>query len=261
MSDNPYAPPSADVDAPVGGPVEGSGSFLVGQCFSDAWAATWANLPLWLGVAVVASLLMGASAITVIGGFVVAPLLAYGGVRFMLNVHDGCAAFADLWSGFREQPVSIVLRGLALMFLTLVVLYVGQIPLLIGTFTESMTLMGVGQIINIVWAFVVVRFYMAFFLWVEMGLGPIEALGRSWTMTAPVKWKMMGLAIVASLLVIVPVGLAMAMMVPGIASESPLWIMVGAIAMFVLMVPAMMVSSLLYVSAYRQMAGRPEAAS
>ncbi len=258
MSENPYAPPTSEVEAPVWAQ-EGSGDFSIGQCLSDAWAATWASFPLWLGVMVMAGFALLLSGITIIGIFVVWPVLLYGGVRFLLRVHDGEAATDDVWSGFQSWG-RVLAQGLALMFLMTLLGYVGQIPVLIGTFTENAVLIGVGYLVNLAWTFIMIRFYFAFFLWVEQDAQPVEALGSSWTMTGPVKWKMIGLVLVMGAIYLAAILPAALVFIPAFASESAAALFFGAVVAIALMLPTTMIGYLIFVSAYRQMAGRPERA-
>ena len=73
------------------------GDFTIQRALSDGWNATVSNFPLWLGVGLVACLVGGVSIITVIGYFLVLPVLSYGGVKFLLNMLDGKAEFNDLF--------------------------------------------------------------------------------------------------------------------------------------------------------------------
>ncbi|MCP3986996.1 MAG: hypothetical protein GY723_21620 [bacterium] len=258
MSDNPYAPPSADVEAPTDGLVQGTGDFGVGQCVSDAWSATWAGFPVWLGAGIMATLMLLGSAVTVIGIFLVWPVLFYGVGVFLLGVQDGRADSSDLWAGFRNYG-STLGNGLAFFGLMAALSYLGQIPIFVGMLSDSVALTVAGQLINIIWAFVLVRFYFAFFIWVEHRAGPVEAIGQSWAMTRPVMWKMIGLMFVMGAIYAVPIIPLAALMIPAIASDSAALLGLGAILTIVLMTPTMMIGYLLWASAYRQVAGRPEA--
>lgn len=258
MSENPYAPPAADVETPArGGPMEGTGDFLIGQCFSDAWATTWASFPLWLGVGLASGIVMMLSGLTIIGIFLVWPVVVYGVVLFLLRVHDGTAAFDDLWAGFRNYG-STLGSGFALGFLMVLLTYVGQIPAIIGTFSGSLSLTIVGQILTFAWSFVLVRFYFAFFLWVDRDERPIDAIGLSWTLTAPVKWKMIGLNFcMTAIFMVLAIPVLLAIVVAGVADSSVAFAL-GGVVTAALVAPASMVAYMLWVSAFRQLAGRSE---
>ncbi|MCP5055904.1 MAG: hypothetical protein GY937_04170 [bacterium] len=259
MSENPYAPPSADVETASSGTMDGTGDFQIGQCVSDAWSGTWASFPLWLGVGIAATLMLVGAAVTVIGIFLVWPVLFYGVGAFLLAVHDGRANFDDLWAGFRNYGTTLG-SGLLFFFLMALLSYVGQIPVFLGMLTESTGLTVAGQLVNLIWAFVLVRFYFAFFIWVEQSAAPTEAIRRSWTMTGPVKWKLIGLLFVMGAIYMVPLVPIIALFIPAIASDSGVILVLGGILAVVLMSPATMIGYLIWVSAYRQVAGRPEVA-
>lgn len=261
MSDNPYAPPEADVTPVPSGStaVGGTGDFSIGQSFSDAWAAMWAGFPLWLGFGVVASIAFGLSAMTVIGLFLAWPGLVYGATLFLLRLHDGDAALGDLWEGFRTYTPT-TLNGLGLGLLLVLLTYVGQIPVLVATVVDSTGALVVAQFVNFVWAFVLVRFYFALFLWVDQGFGPTEALQGSWRMTGPVFWKMVGLMFLLSALMLPGILAALVTVLPAVATDTAgfgVVAAVGGILAVVLVSAASVLGYLMFASAYRQVAGRP----
>lgn len=237
MSQNPYSPPSADLGREVLPAVDGRGVFYIRECLSDGWRNTWGNFPLWLGVGIVALLVAATAAMTVIGAVVVIPVLAWGGVRFGLRMHDGDAAFRDLFSGFSRYVDALV--GMIVCFVLLfLVAMVGAVPQLAGQLTGSMALFFAGYAFNILFTLLVsARLLFAYFYVVDRGLAPVEAITRSWQTTDPVKWKVAGL-----LLTIYAVNV------------------VGALALLVGLIPASVISYLMWCSAFRQMEGRPATA-
>lgn len=89
MTANPYAPPSADLDA--GGPsgsCEGTGAFDIGVCLSEAWAGTWANFPLRLFAFLTIGVLSLLSIVTVAGLILALPHLMFGSAYFFLRLHE-----------------------------------------------------------------------------------------------------------------------------------------------------------------------------
>lgn len=240
MSENVYAPPAADLGSgfPDPSPSSGSGTFTLGRCFSEAWERTWDNFPLWLGAGVVFLLVLTLSGFTILGIPLVWPVLFWGGYVFFLHMHDRHATLSDLFSGFRRY--SAALGGMIGFFLLLVVLGVpSNVLVQIGMKNQppSFALVGVGYLLSIAIAlFVTARFQFAPFLIVERRLGLGEALAKSWSSTAEQK---LGVA----LLTIAPFPLAI----------------VGTLALIVGIFPAMVLSYLLWVSAYRQMFGGPPA--
>jgi len=237
MSDERYAPPSANL-GDAGSAVAGTGRFDLGVAFNEAWAATWANFGLLLAVSLVGGLLVLASTVTVVGIFLLVPVFAWGGIRFMLNVIDGRAEFGDLFSGFADYGRSL-LSMLLLFVLSSLISALGQSLSLIGTAAGLSVLEGVGAIVNLAWTFLVMaRLNFAWFYAVDQGLGPVEALQASWDITAELKGNCAAL-IVMSLVVI----------------------LIGLLCLIIGVIPASMIAYLLPVSAYRQMVGRQSAAS
>ena len=260
MSDNPYSPPAADVQPDGGVRLEGTGTFGIGEAFSDAWSNTWRSFPQWVGVLLAAGVAFVLSGVTVIGIFLVWPVLTFGLTAYILAMHDGAGELGDLWSGFKNYG-STLAAGLGLGALMMVIAYVGQVPLLIATVTENATLMLVGQGVNLIWSFLILRFYFAYFVWVDEGSGPIAALGDSWRLTGPVYWKLLGLMILFSVLVSVPVLAAILLFIPALAADSGGPIVAGLAALVGLLVmPISVMGYLLFASAYRQIVGRPGSA-
>jgi hypothetical protein len=232
MSEDLYSPPRAELDtatAPVG-----TGDFDIGRCFSEAWAATWANFPLWLGALLVWSLAVGLATVTVIGIFLLVPVLIWGGVRFFLAMHDREAEFSDLFAGFSrygEALVSMLVFALAMFLLQLV----AQALSAIGSALDSGVLIGVGYLAGIAFsAAVISRFEFAAFLIVDRRMPASEALGRAWSLTQPLVWKVVGLVLLSYAV-----------------------ILGGLLAFIVGVIPATVIAYLMRASAYRQMVGGP----
>jgi hypothetical protein len=233
MSDNPYAPPSADLGAERGGrqPLGGRGDFDIGECLSDAWANTWANFPLWLGVGLVFIAAAAVSVVSVIGIVLVLPVLTWGVTYFGLRMHDGRAEFGDLFAGF-SQYGSALTGMLGCIVLIMLVGIVGQSVQLVGDFSGNETLSIVGGFITVAFAiFVTPRLTFAYFFVVE-GVPPAESLSRAWEVTGPTKWKIVALVFI------------------GIAV-----MVAGMLALVVGLIPAAQVIYLMWISAYRQTVG------
>ncbi len=231
MSDNLYSPPRAELDtaAPVG-----TGDFDIGRCLSEAWATTWANFPLWL----VGGILLGVSillaTLTVIGFFLVVPVLAWGGIRFFLAMHDREAQLSDVFSGFSRYGEALG-SMLIVTLVILVVSFLGQSVSMMGSALDSGFLIGIGYLVNFaVGVGITSRIQFAAFLVVDRRMPAGEALRKAWDMTQPLVWKIVGLALLSYAV-----------------------IFAGVIAFLVGVIPASVVSSLMLVSAYRQMVGGP----
>jgi hypothetical protein len=237
MSENPYAPPQAE----LGGGAEtalGTGDFDFGRCFSEAWARTWANFPLWLGVGVVLLLASAAVSITIVGIFLALPVLMWGGVAFFLKMHDGGAELRDIFSGFSRYGQALA-GFLGWWLLSFVVGLISQLPLFAAQLQGSaVAIIGAYAIYIGVTFLVTPRLTMAIFLMVDRGMGLSEALRIAWQTTAPLMWKMAGLMVAM-------VGVMLA----------------GLIALVIGMIPATVVAYLMWTSAYRQIfGGAPRAA-
>jgi len=237
MSDDRYAPPQANLTT-ASDSLPGTGSFDLGLAFNEAWAATWANFALLLGVGLVAGLLMVASTLTLVGAFLLVPVFAWGVIRFMLNVIDGRGEFSDLFSGFQDYGRTL-LAMLILFVLSTLISALGQALSMIGSAANSSALEAIGTIVNLAWTFLVMaRLNFAWFYAVDQGLGPVEALQASWDATSELKANCAAL-IVMSLVVI----------------------LIGLLCLIVGVIPASMIAYLMPASAYRQMAGRQSAAA
>jgi hypothetical protein len=237
MSDERYAPPQAPLaDGTM--TVGGTGTFDLGLAFNEAWAATWANFGLLLGVGIAGVLLMAASAVTVIGLFLLVPVFVWGGIRFMLNVLDGNPAFSDLFSGFSDYG-RILLSMLLLGALSFLINMLGQSVTLIGTAANLPLLEGLGSLVNLAWALLVMaRLNFAWFFAVDQGMGPVESLQASWDATSNLKGSCAALVVMSIVVVLI-----------------------GVLALIVGVIPAVMIAYLLPASAYRQMVGRRSAAA
>jgi len=239
MSDNLYAPPRSELgqEARLS---EGSGDFDFGRAFSDAWANTWANFPLWLLAGIVSLLSMLVATVTIIGLFLVVPILFWGAFAFVLRMHDGGARLGDLFSGF--QQYGRVLGGMiGFYLLTLVISVVSQAPLMVAQATNAgAPALIAGWVINLgVTLLITPRLYMAIFLMIDRGLGLGEGLRLAWDRTSGLMWKLAGLMLIA-----IPI------------------LLVGAAALLIGMIPAAVVSYLMWPSAYRQIfGGAPQAAA
>jgi hypothetical protein len=212
--------------------MSGSGTFDIGRCVSEGWQLTIGNLGVILGVAIVGAIVGVLGYVTIIGIFLVLPVLAYGGISFLLNVYDKKAQFGDLFSGFSKYGQalgSMLLLGLCFAGIQIV----GQMVYYVGFFSKSTALIGLGGLISLVWVFaVVLRFYFAPFFVVDQGQGAIDALKASWGATGPQKLNVILLALVSAAI--------------GIA---------GFLALIVGIFVAGPMIYLMWVSAFRQMAG------
>lgn len=234
VSENPYAPPSAELGSQTGGRVlEGRGDFDIGQCLSEAWTNTWASFPLWLGAGVVWLVATLLAAVTIVGLLLV-PVLAWGATWFVLRMHDGEAEFGDVFAGFSRFG-RVFAPMLALSVVIFALTLVAQAVQIAGLYSGSDLLYGVGYLISLAFGLLITpRLMFAYFFLVDRDLSATEALSRAWSETSAAKWKVALLFILSQIVIVV-----------GLAA-----LLVGAI-------PATVMSYLMFVSAYRQIAGRP----
>lgn len=233
MPQNPFETPLAPtVDPVLQRAMVPAGTFDVGRCLSDAWQATMGNIGLVIGVSVVGLIIGVLSELTIIGIFLLLPVLLWGGIYFVLNVLDGRAQFGDLFAGFSRygQALGPTLAAIVCMFLLTML---GESVYFVGMFTGSTTLMFGGSLILLAWFFfVMLRFYFAFFFIVDQGMGGIDALKASWAVTSNQKLNTFVLALLSGVLVCA-----------------------GIVALLVGVLIAIPLTYVMWASAYRQITG------
>lgn len=213
------------------------GTVDIGVALSEAWAATWRNIWPWVGVLFLGGLVMVASMFTVIGIFLVWPVLFWGYILFNLKALDGQAEVGDLFAGFSRFG-AVIWPMLGLGFLLFLAALPGQAvsngaPFLVKRSPGLVT--GFGTAFSLAWnSFVTVRLYLAPYLVVEQKKGALEALQASWTITSEQKLNMALLGFISFLIVIA-----------------------GALALLVGVIPATFLSYVTFASAYRQLTGVP----
>lgn len=233
MSENPYAPPSADLGTEAAS-TGGTGDFDVGRCLSEAWAITWANFPLWLVAGIVIVVVSLLATLSVIGIVLALPVIGWGITLFGLRMHDGGARVGDLFEGFSRYGSALVTMLVVGSVITAIGL-AGQSLQLVGEFRDDELLKGLGIALYwVVFLLVLSRLFFSYFYVVDRDVSGSDALREAWAVTAPIKWKVVLLALLSS---VIP--------------------LVGLLFLIVGVFPAMVITSLLWVSAYRQMAGGP----
>jgi len=231
MSDERYAPPTA----PLGDSTRqrGTGRIDLGEAFREAWAATWANFPLLLGVSLMFLVVTVLSVLTVVGAFLVFPVLVWGAFRFALGVLEGSAEAGDLFSGFSDYG-RVLAAMLMLMVAMLLLSLVGQVLSVLGQTSGSGLLLFVGVIANLGWSLgVMPRLAFVWYYVVDQDFDAVQAIQTSWRATSDQKLTCLLLGIVSG---VIPV--------------------IGVLFLIVGVIPAVMISSLMQAAAYRQLAGR-----
>jgi hypothetical protein len=228
---NPYAPPKF-ADAPVG--ELAFADFDIGRAVTDSWEACKRHFPLWFGVLFVAMFLTMLSVLTIVGAFVLVPVFVWGASKFLLNMLDGGPSFDDIFAGFKNY-LSVLGRMLLLYVISFGLAIVSDGTLWVGQYMKSLPVIVVGWLVYLAFAIgLLPRFTFGLFLIVDREMGALDALGMSWNMTRGRVLKLVGLAILASLI--------------GVA---------GLFACGIGMIWTMTMSWVMYASAYRQIIGPP----
>jgi len=224
---NPYQAPGFDQN-----PATPPGDFDIGQTIKEAWENTKRHAGVAIGVFLLAGICVILSAMTVIGYFVLVPVLGWGMTKFLLNMHDGRPEVGDLFSGFSNY-------GKVLGRMLLAVLIVGAAGIaseslvFIGQYLKSTPIQALGWVVYCAaFALVLGRLYFAFFFIVDQDMPTIQAFSAAWQATQGKGLKIFLLLIVAGL-------------IGGL----------GVLALCVGMLFTMPMSYAMYVSAYRQMVG------
>jgi uncharacterized membrane protein len=231
MSDERYAPPTAALAEP---PVRGiQGRIDLGEAFRESWALLWPNFGLLLGTGFVAFLCFFLSAVTIIGLFLVVPVLYWGSCYFTLEITRGRGQLSDVFAGFGSygETLGQMMSAAVLLFLMALV---GQSVDLLGRLTHSGVLQAIGGLVNLVWTFgVMARLTLVWFFVVDQRLSGLDAIRACWEATADQK-----------LICIVLVLLNFILPFAGF-----LFLIVGVI-------PGILLAGLLHGVAYRQLSGR-----
>lgn len=215
----------------------GTGDFDIGTAFREGFDCMKRSVGVWLVGGLLFGLTAVLSAITIIGYFVIVPVLAWGMLKLMFNVYDGGGEPKDVFSGF--QRFGQALAGMLIIALASFALAIpGSILQGIGAQAEAPALMMLGSLLVFALSFGVgLRWYFAAFYVVDHGLPGIEALKASWAATQGRFFKILLFALAS---VLVTMG--------------------GYILCLVGVFPAMAVVYFAWVSAFRQMAGGPSSA-
>jgi len=225
---NPYQAPVVEPAPPVS-----AGDFDLGRTVQDGFERTKLYLGPALAVLLLGGLLMALATITVIGYFLAVPVLAWGMVKFFLNMQDQRQpSFNDLFAGFSNYW-TVLGRMLLVTLIYVGLVLVSESLVFVGQFMKSTPLIVVGYVIYLTFfALVLSRLYFAFFFVVDRDMPAVEALSVSWRATQGKPLKMFALAILAGL-----VGMS------------------GLIGLCVGVLFTVPMSYVMYASAYRQVAG------
>lgn len=228
MTESPFESPQVNLfQTPEGRPV---GDFTIGAALQEGWRVTWSTIGVWLPAGIIGMIVTMLAAITIIGYFVVVPVMAWGFVFLLLNMIDKKAEIGDVFAGFSRYGTA--LGRMLLAGVVFIGIGIGcNLPVYIGMAIDSPELIVAGQLIGtIVNLVITIRLYFAVFLIVDQDMAAIEALRTSWSMTR-------GRAIKVFLMVLLSIPIAFA----------------GMLALVVGIIPACVIIYAMFTSAYRQM--------
>jgi hypothetical protein len=188
-----------------------------------------------IGVFLLAMLCFLLSALTIVGYFVLVPVLGWGLVKFLLNMRDGDPKVSDLFSGFSNYGVALG-RTLLLALILGLAGVASESLVFVGQYLKSVPIQGLGWVVYLAAvALVLGRLYFAFFFIVDKDMSAIVALSAAWQATRGKGLKIFALLLVSGL--------------------------IGALGLLALCIGSLFtlpMSYAMYVSAYRQMVGGPQ---
>jgi hypothetical protein len=234
MPDEVYRPPESTLTREPG-PVA-AGRIDPSRAISEGWRAMVEGFPLWLGIGLLFPLLMIASTVTVIGFFLLVPVLAWGATAAGLAIFDGRGEFGLLFSGFTDYGTKLITMW-GVLLLSIAVQVPGQAAAMAAQATGEPGLAALGSLVSLAWSLaVVLPLSFATFFAVDRRMGAVESFRASWRATRG-QWF--------NLLLLVLAQIAIALL--------------GLLALVVGIIPAVAVIVFMWISAYRQLAGRPAA--
>jgi len=229
---SPFNPYQAPAHEPLPSALAG-GDFDIGQTVKDAFERTREYVGPSIGMLLLGGLLMALAMFTVVGYFVVVPVLAWGMIKFFLNVQDRRQPqLNDLFAGFSNYGT--VLGRMLLVLVCLIGLAIlGESVVFVGQFMKSVPITVAGYVIYLVFLVLVLsRLYFAIFFVVDRDMGALESLAASWRVLEGKGLKIVGLGLLAGLI--------------GVS---------GVLALCVGLLFTIPMSYMMYISAYRQVVG------
>lgn len=192
---NPYQAPGFEPREEVA-----PGDFSISQSISEAFDRTKRYFGQAVGSVLLGGLLMLLAAITIIGYFLAVPVLAWGMVKFYLDLQDEKPDLHALFAGF-SQYAKVLGRTLLLIVVWVVLTLVSESLVFVGQAMESTPVILIGYVIYLVFfALVLSRLYFAFFFMVDRDMPAMESLGAAWEVTRGKGLKPFLLVLVSSLI-------------------------------------------------------------
>ena len=229
---NPFEAPASQSPYEQGDTVR---TFDIGVALSDGWQACWRSFGAWIVAGLVVTIAAIFATATVIGVFVVLPVLWWGFVHFTLRALDGNAELGHAFAGFsRFGEALAAMLGLSLLMIPLSL--IGQIPVWVSPlFGDSAgpVVMLIGQAFNLAWSLaIMIRFQLAPFFIVDQRMGVIDSMRASWRSTSQSKLMLVLFYIVTFLVAVL-----------------------GLMALVVGVIPAVIIAMGATASVYRQLTG------
>ena len=192
---NPYQAPGFEPRETVA-----PGDFSIGQSISEAFDKTKRHFGQAVGSLLLGALLMLLAAITIIGYFLAVPVLAWGLIKFYLDLQDEKPDLHALFAGF-SQYAKVLGRTLLLTVIWIVMTLVSESLVFVGQFMESTPVILIGYVIYLAaFAFVLARLYFAFFFMVDRDMTVSESLTAAWEVTRGKGLKPFALVLVSGLI-------------------------------------------------------------
>ncbi len=211
--------------------ITGNGQLDLGTALSDSWNAMMRNIGPWLAVSFVGGFVFFLGYISILGIFLLLPILVWGFVFFTLKTLDGEATLSDYFSGFSRYGQCLG-SMLGFMFMSGLIAFIGAAPMYAGIFIgvvsgsgePNFALLGIGYLFLFVWTgLVVVRFYFAPFFIVEQGLGAVEGMKASWNITSTQRVMTLAWYLVSSMLPMIGIFALLIGMLPGFWMLATMW--------------------------------------
>ena len=185
MTADPFQPPKAPVGpGPSGHEI---GRIDIRSAFQTGWELTKRAFFPWLGVTIVAGLLVMLSAMLLfIPVLIVGPAIIWGVMHYHLEVYEGRGEFGDVFSGFRE--LGPALSGFLLLFLcSFAISLPGQALSFVGAQSDSLVLVLITNLLSLAASIAVMlislRWSFASWFIVEHRMNGVDAIRASWRAT------------------------------------------------------------------------------
>lgn len=175
---NPYQAPAFEPRETVE-----PGDFSISQSISEAFEKTKQHFGVAVGSLLLGALLMLLAAITVIGYFVAVPVLAWGLIKFYLDLQDDRPDLHSLFAGFSQYGKALG-RTLLLTVIWIGMTLASESLVFVGQAMESTPVILVGYVVYLaIFALFLARLYFAYFFMVDRDMGALESLGAAWEVT------------------------------------------------------------------------------